>query len=250
MPRQLQLPHRNNYTAAKSESHPDHRHLELIALEDLDARAQALAGSMWVERLWKAFVSENENGRLINSLTRALEAVNLQDEPHCAADLRLAIAIRLLDVKSGAVSSSDAVQIQTRGREIRPLQKWRLRRVIEYVDRHLSARITLSDMASVAGLSRMHFASQFRLATGFRPHQFLLKRRVRRAEELLQNTTRSIVEIALTVGFHSQAHLTTVFKQFIGSTPGRWRAINKASSVLPSRGGDTSARSSDVGGRS
>src|ERR1700759_4037077 len=45
--------------------------------------------------------------------------------------------------------------------QIRALQKWRLKRVVEYVENHLSERIGLSDLAAVAGLSRMHFARQF-----------------------------------------------------------------------------------------
>jgi AraC-like DNA-binding protein len=73
----------------------------------------------------------------------------------------------------------------------------------------------------------MHFACQFRTATGLRPHEFLLRRRIQRAEELLRNTTMPIVEIALTIGFQTQAHLTRVFKRFAWCTPGRWRAINQ-----------------------
>ena len=112
-------------------------------------------------------------------------------------------------------------------RQIRALQKWRLKRVVEYVENHLSERIGLSDLAAAAGLSRMHFARQFRTATGLRPHEFFLRRRIQRAEELLRTTTMPIVEIAPTVGFQTQAHLTTVFKRFVGCTPGRWRAINQ-----------------------
>jgi AraC-like DNA-binding protein len=73
----------------------------------------------------------------------------------------------------------------------------------------------------------MHFASQFRAATNLRPHEFVLRRRVQRAEELLQNTTTPIVEIALSIGFQTQAHFTTIFKRFVGSTPHRWRAVGR-----------------------
>ena len=62
----------------------------------------------------------------------------------------------------------------------------------------------------------MHFASQFRAATNLRPHEFVLRRRVQRAGELLQNTTTPIVEIALAMGFQTQAHFTTIFKRFVG----------------------------------
>jgi AraC-like DNA-binding protein len=119
-------------------------------------------------------------------------------------------------------------EIGARQRKALALQKWRLNRVIAHLDDHLSAKITLSEMSAVAGLSRMHFASQFRGATGLRPHEFLLRRRIRRAEELLRDTTMPIAEIALAVGFQTRAHLTTVFKRFVGYTPARWRALKQA----------------------
>ena len=129
--------------------------------------------------------------------------------------------------RSETRNAATSDEIGATQRQIRTLQKWRLKRVVEYVENHLSEKIALSDLAAVAGLSRMHFASQFRTATGLRPHEFLLGRRIQRAEELLRNTTMPIVEIALTVGFQTQPHLTTVFKRFAGCTPGRWRAINQ-----------------------
>jgi AraC family transcriptional regulator len=130
-------------------------------------------------------------------------------------------------LRSETRTAATSDEIEPRQGQIRALQKWRLKRVVEYVDNYPSANITSSDLAVVAGLSRMHFASQFRQATGLRPHEFLLRRRIQRAEELLRNTTMPIVEIALSVGFGTQAHLTTVFKRFAGCTPGRWRAINQ-----------------------
>ena len=126
--------------------------------------------------------------------------------------------------ETGNAATSD--EIGATQRQIRALQKWRLKRVVEYVENHLSEKIALSDLAAVAGLSRMHFASQFRTATGLRPHEFLLRRRIQRAEELLRNGTMPIAEIAQTVGFQTQAHLTTVFKRFAGCTPGQCRVIN------------------------
>jgi len=81
----------------------------------------------------------------------------------------------------------------------------------------------------------MHFASQFRVATGLQPHEFLLRRRIRRAEELLQNGTMTIVEIALNVGFQTHAHFSTVFKRFVGHTPRQWRAANQSLSAPPIR---------------
>jgi AraC family transcriptional regulator len=134
--------------------------------------------------------------------------------------------------ETGNAATSDKTAAAQR--QSRALQKWRLKRVVEYVEDHFSEKIALSDLAAVAGLSRMHFASQFRMATGLRPHEFLLRRRIQRAEGLLRNTTMPIDEIALTVGFQTQAYFTTVFKRFAECTPGRWRAVNAgAAHVYP-----------------
>jgi len=82
----------------------------------------------------------------------------------------------------------------------------------------------------------MHFAAQFRTAVGMRPHEYLLKRRIERAEELLKQARVSLVEVALTVGFQTQAHFTTVFKRFAGDTPYQWRSAWLAQTTpLPSR---------------
>jgi AraC family transcriptional regulator len=103
------------------------------------------------------------------------------------------------------------------------LPNWRLQRVDDYVKSHLAETITLSDMANAAGLSPMHFAAQFRSATGHRPHQYLLLCRLERAKELMADPSRTILDIALDVGFHTQAHFTTVFKRLTGKTPSAWR---------------------------
>ena len=89
-----------------------------------------------------------------------------------------------------------------------------------------------ADLAKVAGLSRMHFAAQFRAATGYRPREYLLHQRIEHAKSLLSNTETPLAEVALTVGFCTQAHFSTVFKRVTGETPARWRCCSK--NELPS----------------
>ena len=107
--------------------------------------------------------------------------------------------------------------------KVSALSKWRLKRVQEYVDAHIDEALHLPDLAAAAGLSRMHFAAQFRAATGYRPHEYLLHQRVERAKAMLSSHEMPLVEVALSVGFRAQAHFSTVFKRLTGETPGRWR---------------------------
>lgn len=109
----------------------------------------------------------------------------------------------------------------------RGLVKWRLKRVQELIEAQLSEPLSLRDLARSAGLSRMHFAAQFRAATGMRPHEYLIRRRIQRAQEMLLTTSVPLVEVALSVGFQTQAHFTTVFRRLLGETPGRWRQAQR-----------------------
>ncbi|MBR1132018.1 helix-turn-helix domain-containing protein [Bradyrhizobium iriomotense] len=110
---------------------------------------------------------------------------------------------------------------------VNALPKWRLRRVEQHIAEHFDRSISLSELAGVAGLSRMHFAAQFRAATGYRPREYLLNHRIEHAKTLLATTGRPLAEIALAVGFSTQAHFSTVFKRISGQSPARWRLVSK-----------------------
>jgi AraC-like DNA-binding protein len=139
-----------------------------------------------------------------------------------ADGLSLAIVTRLL-----------ALQDRGRAAPTRPespaLSKWRLRRAIDYIEAHLGEAISLADVAAAAGLSRMHFAAQFKAATGCRPHEYLLRRRVARAQQMMTGSGAPLVDVALQVGFQNQAHFTTVFKRLAGQPPDAWRRSRRAS---------------------
>ncbi|WPP03984.1 helix-turn-helix transcriptional regulator [Methylocella tundrae] len=72
----------------------------------------------------------------------------------------------------------------------------------------------------------MHFAAQFRAATGVRPHEHLVRRRIAKAQIMLETTDVPIAGLALTIGFSSQAHFTVVFKRLSGLAPLRWRQVH------------------------
>jgi AraC-like DNA-binding protein len=182
-----------------------------------------------------AFAAGEFTDPVMRRLSDALAATEATHDIHSAimADaLRLAILTRTLGRQACGVQAgldpADGVHEEAAGRAARSLQNWRLKRVLQYVDENLTAKVTLQDMAAVAGLSRMHFAAQFRVATGVRPHEYLLRRRIERAQELLKQVEIALVDIALTVGFQTQAHFTTVFKRFVGDTPYQWRSAHLA----------------------
>jgi AraC-like DNA-binding protein len=119
-------------------------------------------------------------------------------------------------------------RICTERRPIAPLPKWRLARVNQYIDTHMEETIRLADLAKAAGLTKMHFAAQFRASVGMCPHEYLLRQRIRRAQTLLQDSGQRLVDVALSVGFQAQSHFTTVFRRYVGDSPHRWRLSQSA----------------------
>lgn len=112
----------------------------------------------------------------------------------------------------------------------------RLKRVLDYVQAHLDADLSLTELASVADMSIYHFSRLFSQSTGFSPHRYILRLRVRRAKELLQRKDLSLSAIACDLGFAHQGHFTTTFRRLVGMTPGSYRNLVGISSQLPSSG--------------
>ncbi len=98
-----------------------------------------------------------------------------------------------------------------------------MRRVDEYMEAHLSENIELPMLATVANLSLYHFAREFKRSIGVTPHNYLLRKRVDRAKDMLARTDYSLTEVALAAGFSDQSHLSRHFRQMVGSTPGSFR---------------------------
>lgn len=136
--------------------------------------------------------------------------------PKYVDSICVAMVARLLDLHTAAASRAPKQAVSA-------LAKWRLKRATDYVEQHLAEPIGLAELAASTGLSRMHFAAQFRAATGMRPHEYLVWRRIERAMTLLRSRRQPLCEVALDVGFKTQAHFTTVFKRIVGETPNEWR---------------------------
>jgi AraC family transcriptional regulator len=111
---------------------------------------------------------------------------------------------------------------QTRARD-GTLPRARLRAVVEYVEEHLDAGLTLGQIAAVSHLSPYHFARQFKAATGLPPHQYVIARRVERAKQLLREDDLSLAEVAADAGFSDQSQFSHHFKRLVGVTPGQFR---------------------------
>ncbi len=112
------------------------------------------------------------------------------------------------------------------GREAAPrpaMTARQLRLATDYIEAHLGEELTLGNLAAAPAMSPFRFARAFKKATGESPRQYVIARRIARAQELLAGSDRELAEIANLVGFATQSHFTTVFRQRLGTTPKRYR---------------------------
>jgi AraC family transcriptional regulator len=112
--------------------------------------------------------------------------------------------------------SSKSIDIK---RPNKRLSDRRLRQVFVYIEDNLAENIALVDLAAVVGLSVSHFNVLFREAVGLSPHQYLIRRRIERAKEMLSEGKLSISQIATESGFAHQSHLARHMRRMLGVGP-------------------------------
>jgi AraC-like DNA-binding protein len=94
-----------------------------------------------------------------------------------------------------------------------------LRRAKDLMDRDFAEPLDVPTLAREAHASRAHFVRSFKQAFGETPHQYLLRRRIERAKELLRGTPLSVTEVSFAVGFRSLGSFSTAFRRLVGESP-------------------------------
>jgi AraC-like DNA-binding protein len=98
----------------------------------------------------------------------------------------------------------------------------RMADVLEYMEKRLGDRLSVSEMARRYGLSRSKFHERFKRKNGLSPAEYLMRRRVEHARHLLAGP-RSITDIAYELGFSSSQYFSHVFRKYTGQPPSAFR---------------------------
>jgi AraC-like DNA-binding protein len=100
-----------------------------------------------------------------------------------------------------------------------------LLRARDLIDRRYAESLDVAALASAACCSPAHFSRRFTHAFGTPPHRYLRQRRVERAKQLLATTDRSVLDVALEVGFGGAAAFCTAFRNVTSMTPAAYRRL-------------------------
>jgi AraC-like DNA-binding protein len=108
-----------------------------------------------------------------------------------------------------------------------------LERVRALMDARYADRLDIGTLCREAHFSRYHFVRTFRSRLFETPHQYLIRRRIDRARELLATTDRSVTDICLEVGFESLGSFSSLFRRLVGWPPSVYRARSLAQRLSP-----------------
>jgi AraC family transcriptional regulator len=125
------------------------------------------------------------------------------------------LATRLLSAHAGAPATLPPV--------IGGLSPAALLRSIERLRSSSETDVSLTALASDAGVSRFHFCRAFKESTGLSPHAWLRQHRLEQAMNMLRDKDTSVVSVAAALGYASQTAFAAAFRKLTGETPSDWR---------------------------
>ena len=132
--------------------------------------------------------------------------------------------VTLILAQIGSMHLSDApVPIEAQDYQHKNIDKLVL--VTNYIDSHRSDDLTVEKLADLAGFSKFHFERLFTSYMGISCYQYITKRRILMAKELLGDTDLSVMDIALRSGFFSLSTFNRVFKDVNGCSPTEFRKL-------------------------
>lgn len=95
-------------------------------------------------------------------------------------------------------------------------------KAVKFIKNNYSKRLTVSELAQIAGYSQSYFNSEFVRLVGKSPIRYLNEIRIERAKELLRTKLFSINEIAEDCGFENVYYFSNVFKKYTGISPSKF----------------------------
>ena len=99
-----------------------------------------------------------------------------------------------------------------------PFQK-----LIDYISSHINEPITVEQLADKACLTKSYLIRAFRKVMGVTPLQYIIRKKIQRAQAMLLSTNAPVHEIASALGFEDTSYFIRIFKKNIGFTPQEYR---------------------------
>jgi AraC-like DNA-binding protein len=164
-------------------------------------------------------------------------AVSLLEQDRSEAWRCLRDAYTLLGQETAHEPTAEHLVQPVRSRHCGGLAAWQVRRIVDFIEARVGAKLTIEEIAAAIGLSKSHFSRAFKSTLGTSPMAYVASRRIERAKRMMVASAESLADVALNCGFADQSHLNRQFRRTVGMTPGQWRrSSERAPSTMQSDG--------------
>ena len=134
----------------------------------------------------------------------------------------------LRDGKGRIIGTARAYRVTTEG-ESKTDRYGRMRKVAAYVAKNYARKLSIEELAEIAGMSESRFKHVFARTFAATPGRYIATIRLNAARRLMEETDDLIADIATQTGFYDQSHLTRLFVRERGITPGEYRRRHRQS---------------------
>jgi two-component system, response regulator YesN len=104
-----------------------------------------------------------------------------------------------------------------------PYEKRRIEEALEYICFHYKERLSADQLAIEFNLSKPKLQAGFQQLTGLTVHNYILKVRVDKAKQMLEDTDQPVKSISSAMGFKRPSHFICIFKEYTSLTPCEYR---------------------------
>jgi len=172
----------------------------------------------FMEKLYS--VHENELGQYLLELTPQLQ----QEELHSQLDFKVIFnTLAQKMVLSQLEINNKLANIQNTRKTTRIEIFKRVSRVRNFIDDNYLEDLNLEDLASLAFLSKYHFLRCFKHVYGISPYQYVIQRRLAHSQTLLDDSQKTLSEIAYQTGFIDRRAFNRAFRKAFGHLPAEYR---------------------------
>lgn len=113
--------------------------------------------------------------------------------------------------------------IRTSAFETSKENNFAVEKVKSYIEEHYAEEISLAELAELVRANEFYLAHAFKKITGYSPQQYILRRRIGKAQCLLIYTSLPLTEISARVGYDDSDYFGRVFKKIVGMPPRLYR---------------------------
>ncbi|MNJ51247.1 putative response regulatory protein [compost metagenome] len=100
-----------------------------------------------------------------------------------------------------------------------------IRQAMQYVEMHIEEAISQQEVAAHVHLNGSYFSSLFKEQCQMNFSEYVTRRKLQKAKELLLKTNLTIAEVAQRIGYQSVKYFNKLFKEYEGMSPGQYRSM-------------------------